>query len=202
MLIIGLTGGIGSGKSTVADMFTALGVPVIDTDDLARELVAPGEPALSEIVATFGASVLGPNRTLDRARMRELVFQSEDSRRKLESILHPRIRQLVRERVAELNAPYCVVVIPLLFESDQRDLVDRVLVVDTSEELQMARATQRDGAVEAQVSAIMCAQLGREARLAGADDILTNDAGLNELCSLVQDLHQRYLELSYESRKQ
>ncbi len=193
MLRIGLTGGIGSGKSTVAELFAARGVPVIDADVIAREIVAPGQPALAEIVAAFGADMLRENGELDRARLRERVFGDSAQRKRLEALLHPRIRQEMQERVAMQTAPYVLLVIPLLFESGQRDLVDRVLLVDVPVALQRARVAARDTASAAQLDALLAAQTTREQRLAGADDVIDNSGDLARLEQQVETLHQRYL---------
>lgn len=196
MLVIGLTGGIGSGKSTVAALFAEHGVPVIDTDRIARELVEPGQPALEEIREAFGAEVLDPDGRLDRARLRAIVFGARERRLQLEAILHPRIRQTVRERIRALTTPYCLVAIPLLVETGQRDQVDRVLVIDTPPEEQVRRTRARDGLSAAQVAAIMEAQADRQTRLAAADDVIRNDADLEHLRHEVERLHTRYLQLA------
>lgn len=196
MLVVGLTGGIGSGKTTAARLFAELGVPVIDTDQIARELVEPGQPALEEVVASFGPEVLTREGDLDRARMRQLVFQDPDQRRRLEAILHPRVRETVQQRVRDLDAPYCVVAIPLLIETGQRDLVDRILVVDAPPTAQLARATKRDGTSVAEVQAIMASQATREERLAAADEVLLNDGDRARLTAQVMELHARYSELA------
>lgn len=196
MLIVGLTGGIASGKSTAAALFAERGVPVIDTDRIARELVEPGTPALARIVAEFGPAILTPAGHLDRRALGRKVFQDPGSRRRLEAILHPPIRRETGKRLAVLDAPYVIVVIPLLVESAQGDLVQRVLVVDAPESLQRTRAGARDGRSREQVDAIMSAQIDRATRLAAADDILVNDLDLPKLERQVEALHQRYLHLA------
>ncbi|QKT03033.1 dephospho-CoA kinase [Ectothiorhodospiraceae bacterium 2226] len=198
MLVIGLTGGIGSGKSAVAARFAQFGVPVLDADELAREVVQPGQPALHEIVQAFGAEVLQADGQLDRARLRRLVFGNPEQRRRLEAITHPRIRAAMRARLAQLVAPYCVVVIPLLLETGQTDLVDRILVVDASPELQLQRAQARDGLPPQDIQAIIAAQVARPERLAAADDLITNDGTLADLQAQVDALHPRYLGLARE----
>ena len=192
MLRIGLTGGIGSGKSTVANMFAEFGVPIIDTDLIARELVQPGQAALGEIVAAFGARLTLRDGSLDRAALRELVFADAGKRRRLEEILHPRIRETVARRCEALATPYCIVVIPLLFETGQRDLVDKILLVDLPEDLQARRAMSRDGAVAGHIKEIMATQASRAERLAGADEIIDNRAGLAELREQVASLHAKF----------
>ncbi|WJW74936.1 dephospho-CoA kinase [Thiohalobacter sp. IOR34] len=194
MLIIGLTGGIGSGKSTAAEQFASLGIPVIDADEIAHRLVEPGNPALDEIAATFGDRFLTGDGRLDRARLRQAVFADPAQRRRLEAILHPRIRRAMLEAARSLDAPYCLFVIPLLIESGWRDLVDRVLVIDCPETLQRQRVRER-GLDEAQIDAILAAQASREQRLAAADDIIRNDGDLQQLKEQVGALHRKYLEL-------
>lgn len=195
MLRIGLTGGLASGKSTVARLFARRGVPVVDTDEIARELVAPGSAALAEIVARFGTDILRPDGALDRARLRARVLASADERRALEAILHPRIRAETDRRLAQLAAPYALVVVPLLLETDFRQRVDRVLVVDASEEQQIARAVGR-GLSEEEARAMLRAQTTREARLAAADDLLDNTGDPGALEPAVERLHQKYLALA------
>lgn len=196
MLVIGLTGGIGSGKTAVSDRFARHGAPVVDTDQLARELVEPGQAALAEIVAHFGPGCLDDAGRLHRARLRERVFADAEGRRRLEAILHPRIRTRVRERVAALTTPYCVIVIPLLAETGKMDLMDRVLVVDAPETEQIRRVMARDRVSETQARRILAAQAGRAQRLALADDVLENVGDLEALDRQVAFLHQRYLALA------
>lgn len=196
MLVIGLTGGIGSGKTAVSDRFTRLGAPVIDTDLLARELVEPGQPALAEIMAEFGPDCLDGEGRLHRARLRERVFADPAGRRRLEAILHPRIRALARERIARLTAPYCLLVIPLLAETGMTDLVDRVLVVDAPEAMQIRRVMARDGMTEEQARRILAAQADRSQRLTLANEIVENAGDLAALDHQVAALHQHYLTLA------
>jgi dephospho-CoA kinase len=195
-LVIGLTGGIGSGKSTVAAEFRNLGVPVIDTDQLARELVTPGQPALQDIVAYFGPRALRDDGTLDRAYLRARIFADSSDRKALESILHPRIRQRVREWLATIASPYCIVVIPLLLETRQTDLVDRILVVDAPEKEQLKRVAARDGLSHNVVAGIMAAQAERAARLSAADDIIINDADVDTLIERTRKLHMYFMDIS------
>jgi len=192
MLVIGLTGGIGSGKSTVAEMFAALGVPVIDMDHIARHVVEPGQPALTQITHEFGTNVLGADGHLNRRRLRELIFDSAEKRRRLEAILHPLIRQETERQLAKLDTAYCVIVIPLLLEANQRSLVDRILVVDVPETLQITRTMQRDGASTEEVQKILVAQMDRNSRLAAADDVIDNSAGLEKTRIRVAELDQQY----------
>ena len=196
MLTVGLTGGIGSGKSTVADCFASHGVPVIDTDVIARELTSGGE-VLAQIRAVFGDAVMQADGTLDRAVLRRRVFADSAARRQLEAILHPRIRQAVERTLATLTAPYVLVVIPLLVETGgYRDLLDRVLVVDCPEDVQIARVMARNGLTRDEVTAVLAAQAGRAERLAVADDIIVNIASPEALSAEVATLHHRYQALS------
>jgi dephospho-CoA kinase len=197
MLTVALTGGIGSGKTAVAEHFAELGVPVIDADLLARELVRPGEPALAEIVEIFGADMLLPDGGLDRRKLRSRVFGDTVARQRLESVLHPRIRAEMQHRLAACDAPYAVLVVPLLLETGQLDLADRILVVDLPTELQLQRASLRDGQSRENIRSIMAAQVSREQRLAAADDVIDNSGTPQRLKQLANAMHQRYMSLSY-----
>ena len=200
MFTVGLTGGIGSGKSTVADLFAGHGVPVIDTDVIARELTAPGGAALDAIRAVFGGAVMCADGSLDRAALRRRIFADGDARRQLEAILHPRIRQIVAQRLATLTAPYALIVIPLLVETGgYQDVLNRVLVVDCPEDLQIARVMARSGLAQDEVEAILAAQAGRAARLAVADDVILNTTSPEALRTQVAMLHRRYLAFSTTS---
>jgi len=196
MLRIGLTGGIGSGKSTVAQMFAARNVPLIDTDELARELAEPGQAGHAEIVEQFGADMLDAAGRLDRAKMRARVFADPTERRRLENILHPAIRAETQRRLEHTAAPYAIVAVPLLVETGFDDLVDRVLVVDCTEALQIHRTAARSGLAAAEIQRVMAAQASREQRLARADDVIENNAGLAELEQQVARLHAQYLALA------
>ncbi len=195
-LRIGLTGGIASGKSTVADMFAELGAKIIDTDVIAREVVEPGQPALEQIRSEFGDEVISPGGTLDRAAMRRIVFDDDEARERLEAILHPRIRASVLARADAADGAYQVIVVPLLLESPLGEFVDRILVVDCPEEVQVARLMARDAESEARARRILAAQSSREARLAVADDVIVNDGDLGETLEQVQALHECYLALA------
>lgn len=198
-MIIGVTGGIASGKSTVALAFAALGIPWVDADDVAREVVEPGEPALAEIVARFGEQVLHSDGRLNRRALREIVFAEPAERRWLEGVTHPRIRQRLiahLERMQTEDTPYVLLVSPLLFESGQSQLVDRCLVVDVPESLQIARTAARDEVGEAQARAIIAAQMSRSERLARADDIIDNSRGEAELTAQVAELDRRYRKMA------
>ncbi|MBK9132311.1 MAG: dephospho-CoA kinase [Gammaproteobacteria bacterium] len=196
MLVVGLTGGIGSGKTTVANGFAALGVPLIDADEIARDLVAPGRDALKEIVACFGSGILDGHGGLDRARLRQRIFTDPGERRRLEAILHPRIRTGILARIRQLDAPYCIVSIPLLVETGQSDLVDRVLVVDCPSELQRERIARRDGWPMEEIEGALRAQASREQRLRAADDVIVNDGDLDSLRRSIATLHRGYLDLA------
>lgn len=193
---VGLTGGIASGKSAVAALFAALGVPVIDTDEIARAVVAPGEPLLDHIVGRFGPEVLAADGSLDRRRLRDIVFADPAARAALERLTHPAIREEVDRRSAAAGGPYQIIAIPLLVETNARAGLDRVLVVDCSEELQLRRVQARDGSTRAQAEAILAAQATRARRLAAADDVISNEGELSALRDAVEQLHARYLGLA------
>ena len=193
---VALTGGIASGKSTVADLFARHGVPLIDTDVIAREVVEPGQPALAEIVSVFGPAVLDGEGRMDRRRMRDYVFNDPAARKRLEGILHPAIRAEMERQSAAARGPYQVLVIPLLTESGRRDHIDRVLVVDAPEELQIARLMQRDHVQREQALAALAAQAKRDARLEFADDVIVNDGDPAALTARVDALHREYLRLA------
>ena len=194
--IIGLTGGIASGKSLVADLFAQRGVVVVDTDIVAREVVEPGSPALEEIRTSFGDAVIAADGSLDRSVMRDIVFNDDQMRRELESILHPRIREASFQQVAEASGPYVIVVVPLLYESPMKDGVNRILVVDCSEETQIERLMARDNETREQACRILATQASRAERLSIADDILQNDGDTDSVGDAVGELHERYLELA------
>jgi len=195
MLRVGLTGGIGSGKSTVSDMFASLGVPIIDSDVIAREVVEPDRTGLQQIVARFGSETLNPDGTLNRQHLRNLVFDDADSRKDLEQILHPLIRERSNEHLAKLNTPYAILSIPLLVETGLTAEVDRVLVVDCTEQTQIERICKRDGITPDQARAILAAQSSRSKRLEAADDVIDNDQPLVELRRSVDALHKKYISL-------
>lgn len=194
MRVIGLTGGIASGKSAAADHFATLGVPVIDADLIARELVEPGKPALKKITQHFGGNVLDKNNELNRAALREIIFSDEQARHKLEAILHPLIRAAIIERVAMLDDCYCIVVIPLLAESEENwEILDHKLVIDCPESIQLQRLQHRDQLDLQQATSILNAQASREQRRAIADDIIDNSHDLAHLKNAVEQLHKKYL---------
>jgi dephospho-CoA kinase len=196
MLVIALTGGIGSGKSAVSRHLESLCVPVMDADYLARQLVQPGSPALDEILSVFGNHLLDDEGQLDRAALRQIVFDQPEQRQRLEDILHPRIKQMMLQWLTEQTAPYAVLVIPLLFETGQQDVADRILVVDCEESQQILRISARDNLTDEQIGQILNAQVDRATRLRGADDIIENNGNLLELIEATENLHQQYLDLA------
>lgn len=197
---VGLTGGIATGKSTVANLFAALGVPIIDTDELAREVVAPGEPLLARLAERFGARVLARDGSLDRTALRSVVFADERAREDLEALLHPAILAAMEARSASARGPYQMLVIPLLVEKALQGRVDRVLVVDCDEALQLRRLQVRDGSTLEQARAILGAQAPRAARLQAAHDVIVNDGDLHALRNRVENLHALYLTLARQAR--
>ena len=196
MLRIGLTGGIASGKSTVAELFASRGVTVLDTDRIAREVVEPGRPALAALVSALGSDILSRDGRLDRAFLRRLLFADDATRRTVEGILHPVILAELGRRAAAAPGPYQIFVIPLLVEGDRAGLVDRVLVVDCPEELQIERLMGRDGETRAAALRMLAAQVSREERLATADDVIVNDGPAEDLARQVDLLDREYRELA------
>ena len=195
--VIGLTGGIGSGKSAAAEEFSRLGATVVDTDEIARTLTAPGGAAMPHVKSLFGDAFVAPSGALDREAMRRHVFADPAARQALERLLHPMIRAESERRIAEARGPYVVHVVPLLIESpDYRARVDRVLVVDAPEEVQVARVRARSGLAPSEVQAIMRSQAARAQRLAVADDVIDNAGSLAALHRQVAALHERYLRLA------
>lgn len=200
-LVVGLTGGIGSGKSAAADEFARLGATVVDTDAIAHELTRAGGAALPEVEKTFGKDAIDASGAMDRARMRARVFAEPAARKALEALLHPMIREESRRRIAAAPGPYVVHVVPLLVESaDYRGRVHRVLVVDCPEDTQVARVRARSGLPEREVRAIIATQAPRAARLAAADDVIDNSGTLDALRDQVAALHRRYLEYGAQAR--
>lgn len=193
-LVIGLTGGIASGKSTVGRLFAELGVPVLDSDVAARDVVLPGTAGLAAVADAFGPEVIGTDGALDRRALRERIFDSPDARQRLDALLHPLIRAELRRGLAQLRAPYAILEVPLLFEAGFDNEVQRSLVVDAPEALQIERVMARDGSSEAQARAILASQMARAERLARADDVIRNDG--EPLQPQVERLHQLYLDLA------
>jgi dephospho-CoA kinase len=192
--ILGLTGGIGSGKSAASQWFEQHGIVVVDADVVAREIVEVGQPALLQIQQAFGDWVLQKDGTLNRRALREHIFQSNDARRILESITHPAIRQSIIQQLQDAQSPYVILVSPLLFETNQHELTDHTLLIDASIELQIQRAAQRDGQNIEQIHRIIAAQMPREQKQQLADDIVLNDGHLEHLYAHLQPLHEQYLQ--------
>ena len=191
-LKVGLTGGIGSGKTTVSELFEALDVPVIDADVIARSLLEPGTETTKQVINIFGKEIAIDTGEIDRTKLRERVFNDADARKKLESILHPIVHQRIREQIAGMSSPYCIIVIPLLFEAGHQDLVDRVLVVDTTRENQIRRAASRDQVSAPEIQKILDSQIDPRERLARADDVIENNNGIEQLRRRVQELDTFY----------
>ena len=199
-LIVGLTGGIGSGKSAASQWFETQGINVVDADIVAREIVEKGQPALAQIQSAFGDWVLLESGELNRKALREHIFQHPSARQQLEEITHPAIRQSIIEQLAQASSPYVILVSPLLFETNQHLLTQRTLLIDASIELQIQRASQRDGQSVAQIENIIQAQMPRDRKLDLADDIAINDGHLEHLYTQLQKLHLHYLELSFSTK--
>jgi dephospho-CoA kinase len=196
--VVGLTGGIGSGKSAAAEMFRAWGVEVIDADALAREVVEPGQPALGDIAAHFGSELLTAEGYLDRAALRKVVFSNSEQKSWLENLLHPLIAELLQLRLNATKSPYAILESPLLLETEQYKLVDRVIVIDVNEEIQIARSVRRDGSDEAVIRSIIASQIDRSKRIQHADDLVSNEEGLEQLREKVEALHSKYLGMVAE----
>ena len=192
---IGLTGGIGSGKSTVANFFAELGIEVIDADKIVHELLADNAAVLQKIIEHFGSMVVTEKHELDRKLLREIIFNDIKERKWLENLLHPLVYKIMIERANMTKSPYCVLVIPLLFETNSSSMVDRVLVVESSQENQIIRSLKRDQTNLADIKNIMAAQIDRETRLKKADDIIYNDGTLETLKSQIIKLHDKYLHM-------
>jgi len=201
-LVVGLTGGIASGKSLVGAMFVKLGAPLIDTDVISREVVALGQAGLAAVAAEFGPGVLLPSGELNRPAVRSLVFADEAKRRKLESILHPLIRSRTRAKLAELEAPYALVAVPLLVETSFGDIVERILVVDCPESLQLERLMRRDAIPKPEALEMVRAQADRATRLKAAHDIIDNSGTSDATRRQVELLHRRYLDLAAQRARQ
>jgi dephospho-CoA kinase len=199
-LIVGLTGGIGSGKSTAAQCFRRLGVPVIDADEISREIVEPGKPALQRLVDALGPGILDSHGRLDRAALRHLIFSDPAIRQRVERILHPAIVEEMLKRASRVEAPYCILSIPLLIEANLQQTVDRILVIDSPEELQRQRLERRAGWTPEEIGAAIRAQIGREERLGHADDVIVNDGDLSTFERAVEQIHRRYLAIASSDR--
>ncbi len=192
--ILGLTGGIGSGKSAASQWFEQQGITVVDADIVARQIVQVGQPALRQIHQAFGSWALTENGELDRRALREHIFQFPEARKKLEDITHPAIRQEIIQQLSHATSPYVILVSPLLFETDQHKLTDHTLLIDTSEDIQIQRASQRDGQTIEQIKQIIAAQMPRMEKIKYADDIVINDGHLEHLYQQLASLHQQYLQ--------
>jgi len=202
MLVVGLTGGIGSGKSTVANLFAERGVPIIDADVAARIVVdMPDKPAVISIVKHFGPEILLPDKTLNRAKLRSYIFNDPKQRLWLEKLLHPLILEEMQQQIAKLNALYCIAVIPLLLEVEFYSFINRILVVDASEASQIERVMSRDQAAKEDVEAILNSQAHRTDRRAKAQDIINNDGNMADLIPQVDKLHEIYTQLAKQSGK-
>ncbi|MSR11509.1 MAG: dephospho-CoA kinase [Gammaproteobacteria bacterium] len=196
MFVVGLTGGIGSGKSAVATLFANKGVRVINSDSLAREVVVAGSDAIMQIALHFGGDILDDAGNLKRSELRQIVFADEQERLWLETLLHPLIAKLMQNRIANCASSYCIIESPLLLETEQHKLVNRVLVVDVVEKTQLQRAMQRDHNDETTIRAIMATQMSRVDRLQYADDVIVNETGISALAAAVHALHNKYLALA------
>jgi dephospho-CoA kinase len=195
--VVGVSGGIGSGKSTVTDLFMEYGIDVIDADEIAKQVVEPGKPAFIRIVDKFGESILDTSGNLDRAKLRSIVFQDEPSKNWLNQLLHPAIRQQMLLQTQQSQSAYCLLSVPLLVENKLYEQVDSVLIVDVNEESQLQRAVKRDQSNEQQIRAIMRAQVTREQRLTVADHVIDNNGTPDLLAAQVAKLHHLYLQLSH-----
>ncbi|NND45831.1 MAG: dephospho-CoA kinase [Xanthomonadales bacterium] len=200
VFVVALTGGIASGKTTVANLFQKRGVDIVDTDLIARSLVEPGQPMLASVVAAFGQELLDAYGRLKRRKLRDIIFSQEEKREQLEAMMHPQIAVEARRLINRVQSPYCILVIPLLAEKGGFAGVDRVLVVDADADTQLGRLTDRDGVSEEQARHAMGAQVSRERRLSFADDVIRNDGSLAELEAEVDRLHQSYLVMSRAAR--
>jgi len=196
MLRVGLTGGIGCGKSTVCELFAQLDVPIIDTDVIARQLVEPGQLALANLTENFGPAILNTDGTLNRAQLRELAFSDDLHKQQLDAIMHPLIYAELEHQAAGLITPYCIMAIPLLLETQQQQIVDRILVVDCDPARQIKRVMNRDHISNQQAESIIATQASRDQRLAAADDLIENNGTADHLAEQVKSLHNSYLFLA------
>ncbi|WP_150539167.1 dephospho-CoA kinase [Actinobacillus vicugnae] len=204
--VVGLTGGIGSGKTTIANLFAELGVPLIDADIVARQVVAKGSPLLDKIVEHFGVDILAENGSLDRARLRQIIFNQSQEKHWLNNLLHPAIRQEMLQQIQQCSAPYLLFVVPLLIENNLIEICDRVLVIDVDASIQLERASKRDQNKIEIIKNIMASQVSRAERLRYADDVIENNMPLEQggekIKMQVSELHQHYLELAKSKESQ
>lgn len=191
-LCVGLTGGIGTGKSTVADIFKTLGAPIIDADDISHKITQKNGIAYTPIISHFGKNILNTDGTINRKKLRDIIFQNPGEKKWLENLLHPIIRQTMHDRIQKIKAPYCICVIPLLAESSGIAFIDRILVVDTPIDTQIERAKKRDSATEDQIKKIIASQASQSSRIKIADDVIINDGDLKTLENKVRELHEKY----------
>jgi len=196
--VVGLTGGIGSGKSVAAEIFRTCGVEVIDADALAREVVEPDQPALSDITTHFGSELLTAQGHLDRAALRKIVFSNPKHKSWLENLLHPLIAELLQRRLSATKSPYAILESPLLLETEQHKLVDRVIVIDVNEKIQIDRSVRRDGSDEEVIKSIIASQIDRAERIQNADDLVSNEESLEQLREKIEALHSKYLGMVTE----
>ena len=201
MLAVGITGGIGSGKSAAADRFSELGVPIIDADVIARQIVEPGRPACRKVIDAFGDEVASDDGGLNRAKLRKIIFSEPEKKTLLENILHPEIHAEILRQIAELSTPYTIVVIPLLAESKRQYPLDRILVIDAPAEFQVSRVSARDDQSESEVKRVIQLQSSRPDRLAIADDVIENTGSLQSLRNSVDALHEKYLAIARGSNQ-
>lgn len=196
MFVVGLTGGIGSGKTVASDRFEELGVKVVDADIASRVVVEIGKPALSSIEGEFGSDVISDDGSLNRAKLREIIFKDDEAKSWLESLLHPLIGQHILDEIASATSRYVILVSPLLFETTQFQICNRTLLIDVPKDIQILRTAKRDKVPESQVEKIIASQMDRDQKIGKADDVIVNDGEISDLISKIDKIHQRYIELA------
>ena len=196
MFVVGLTGGIGSGKTVASDRFEELGVKVVDADIASRVVVEIGKPALSSIEGQFGSDVISDDGSLNRAKLREIIFKDDKAKSWLESLLHPLIGQHILDEIASATSRYVILVSPLLFETTQFQMCNRTLLIDVPKDIQILRTAKRDKVPESQVEKIIASQMDRDQKISKADDVIVNDGEIGDLISKIDKIHQRYIELA------
>ena len=196
MFVVGLTGGIGSGKTVASDRFEELGVKVVDADIASRVVVEIGKPALSSIEGQFGSDVISDDGSLNRAKLREIIFKDDEAKSWLESLLHPLIGQHISDEIASATSRYVILVSPLLFETTQFQMCNRTLLIDVPKDIQILRTAKRDKVPESQVEKIIASQMDRDQKISKADDVIVNDGEIGDLISKIDKIHQRYIELA------